>query len=168
MPSFKVLQGVAHNIGHSFTSLMNYTVDDYSMGHILRFARETGDATLTIDFVTGQALPPTLLREPISKLPEWYTKMFWDLVQSSGSDRNLVQAATLTLTYELQRSRPGPLANSIESPYNCDVTIQDVRGKDYRSHFEGWWSIAEGFYPSTLVRRWNPINWFRSRISNHT
>jgi hypothetical protein len=42
MPRFKVLKSVAHNIGHSFTSLMNYSRDDYSMGHILRFARETG------------------------------------------------------------------------------------------------------------------------------
>src|SRR6516225_918103 len=31
MPRFKVLKGVAHNIGHSFTSLMNYSIDDYSM-----------------------------------------------------------------------------------------------------------------------------------------
>jgi hypothetical protein len=36
MPRHKVLKGIAHNIGHSFTSLMNYAKDDYSMGHILR------------------------------------------------------------------------------------------------------------------------------------
>jgi hypothetical protein len=162
MPRFKVLKGVAHNVEHSLTSLMNYAVDDYSMGHILRFARETGDATLTIDFVTGHALPETLLREPISKLPDWYTKMFWDLVQSSGSDRDLVQAAKLTLTYELQRSRRGRLANSIESPYTCDVSIHDVRGRDYRAHFEGWWDIGGRLDPSLLVRWWNPFGWFRS------
>jgi hypothetical protein len=55
MPRFKVLKGVAHNIGHSFTSLMNYSVDDYSMGHILRYARETEIDTLVLDFVIGQA-----------------------------------------------------------------------------------------------------------------
>jgi hypothetical protein len=49
MPKVKVLKGVAHNIGDSFTSLMNYCADDYSMGHILRFARESGINTLTID-----------------------------------------------------------------------------------------------------------------------
>jgi hypothetical protein len=42
MPRFKVLKGVAHNVGASFTSLMNYASDDYSMGHILRFARQQG------------------------------------------------------------------------------------------------------------------------------
>jgi hypothetical protein len=33
MPAkFKVLKRVAHNIGDSFTSPMNFSVDDYSMG----------------------------------------------------------------------------------------------------------------------------------------
>ncbi len=40
MPGYKVLKGVAHNVGHSFTSLMNYADDDYTMGHILRFVRD--------------------------------------------------------------------------------------------------------------------------------
>jgi hypothetical protein len=39
------------NIGHSFISLMNHSRDDYSMGHILRFARETGLNTVTIDLM---------------------------------------------------------------------------------------------------------------------
>src|ERR1700723_4282133 len=105
MPRFKVLKGVAHNIGHSFTSLMNYSVDDYSMGHILRFARETGLDTLTIDFMTGKGQPEALLRDPVSKLPDWYTKMFWNLVARSGSDRSLVQSAALTLKYDLHSNR---------------------------------------------------------------
>lgn len=97
MPRYKVLKGVAHNIGHSFTSLMNYARDDYSMGHILRFARATGLSELTIDFITGQGRPAELLRDPISGLPEWYTKMFWNMVERAGSDRSLVKGATLTL-----------------------------------------------------------------------
>jgi hypothetical protein len=40
LPRFKVLKRVAHNI------------DDYSMGHILQFAREAGIGTLTIDLLT--------------------------------------------------------------------------------------------------------------------
>jgi hypothetical protein len=53
MSRYKVLKSVAHNIGHSFTSLMNYADDDYAMGHLLRFARRSGCNTLTSDFVTG-------------------------------------------------------------------------------------------------------------------
>jgi hypothetical protein len=116
---------------------MNYSVDDYSMGHILRFARETGLDTLTIDFVTGEGQPAGLLREPISQLPHWYTKMFWESIRNSGSDRSLVQSAMLTLKYDLQRTRLSPNAtNGLQSPYICDVTVLDTRGKSYFAHFE--------------------------------
>jgi hypothetical protein len=140
MARYKVLKGVAHNIGHSFTSLMNYAGDDYVMGHILRFARHTGRDTLTIDFVRGEAGPPELLAEPISDLPARYTEWFWDLVQRSGSDRALVQDATLKLRYDIGTKRPHHSAPQfIESPFICDVRITDVRGKDYLAHFDGWW-----------------------------
>jgi hypothetical protein len=83
MPKLKVLRGVAHNVGSSFTSLMNYAGDDYSMGHILRFARESGLPKLTINLLTGTGYPDALLQEPVSRLPEWYSKM------SLGSSRAL-------------------------------------------------------------------------------
>jgi hypothetical protein len=70
MARFKVLKSVAHNFGHSFTSLMNYAGDDYVMGHILRFARRSGCDTLTIDFVKREAGPPELLAEPTSVITQ--------------------------------------------------------------------------------------------------
>ena len=167
MAKFKVLKGVAHNIGHSFTSLMNYSGDDYSMGHILRFARETGLNTLTIDLLTGQGRPASLLREPISALPDWYSKMFLRMVQSSGSDRELLESATLTLVYDLQRSRSSPIGDEPQSPYTCGVSIVDIRGKNYTVRFDGWWFVerpTSGMTDISLIRRWwNPLRWLRSR-----
>lgn len=167
MPRVKVLKGVAHNIGSSFTSLMNYAVDDYSMGHILRFARESGVDTLTIDLLSGQGRPNALLREPISALPDWYSKMFLRLVHSAGSDRELIQSATLKLTYDLQHSRPSPISGEPKSPYTCDVSIADIRGKEYAAHFNGWWFVErmehiKPVYPSVRIW-WNPLAWFRWR-----
>jgi hypothetical protein len=167
MPKYKVLKGVAHNIGDSFTSLMNYSVDDYSMGHILRFARESGINTLTIDLLSGQGSPASLLRQPILELPSWYSKMFLRLVQSSGSDRELIRSATLTLVYDLQHSRPSPIKNELQSPFTCDVCIVDVRGKNYAVHLDGWWHVervASRMSDISPVRRWwKPSSWFRSR-----
>src|SRR5713101_3017416 len=77
MARYKVLKGVAHSIGHSFTSLMNYAGDDYVMGHILRLARETKRDTLTIDFVSGAAGPPELLARPIPDVLSRYIPWFW-------------------------------------------------------------------------------------------
>jgi hypothetical protein len=166
MPRVKVLKGVAHNVGSPFTSLMNYAADDYSMGHILRFARASGLNTLTMDLLSGRGNPDGLLKEPISGLPGWYSKMFLRLVESAGSDRKLVQSATLTLTYDLRRNRPSPIPGEPQSAYSCDVSIVDIRGKDYAAHFDGWWFVERMEVtrpPSPSVRRWwNPCTWLRS------
>jgi hypothetical protein len=165
MPRVKVLKGVAHNVGGSFTSSMNYTDDDYSMGHILRFARESGNTTLTLDLLNGTGSPDRLLKEPISELPTWYSKMFLRLVKSTGSDRDLIQSATLTLTYDLFRSRPSPIQGELETWYTCDVSIVDNRGKDYAAHFDGWWFIEKmEVNRSTPIayKWWLPLTWFRS------
>lgn len=164
MARVKVLKGVAHNIGSSFTSLMNFAGDDYSMGHILRFARESGIDTLTIDLLNEHADPDLLLKEPISGLPSWYSKMFLRLVESAGSDRALIQSATLKVCYDLRRNKPSPVLGEPQSPYVCDVSIVDIRGKEYASHFDGWWFVEkmEVNRPSspTLRRWWNPFTWF--------
>jgi hypothetical protein len=159
MPRYKVLKGVAHNIGHSFTSLMNYAVDDYSLGHLLRFARDSGKTTLFIDLTTGEGRPQDLLNEPISALPEWYSKMFHHMVTSSGSDMSLIRSATLTLTYNLHLSRPLRNLDVFETRYICDVSVVDVRGKVYPSHFEGWW-FPERRHDERFRRKWwNPFTW---------
>jgi hypothetical protein len=163
VPKFKVLKGVAHNIGHSFVSLMNYWDDDYAMGHILRFAREAEVSTLTIDLLTGQGTPASLLRDPISNLPDRYSKMFLTLVHSSGSDRELIQSATLTLKYDLQRNESAPIIDVPQNPYTCQVSILDVRGKRYAAYFSGYWFVQRGLEIPPVRRWWNPFNWLRSR-----
>ena len=135
MPRYRVLKEVAHNIGDSFTSFMNYVDGDYVMGHVLRLARITKRDTLTIDFVTGKGSPPELLAPPIMDVPALYTTRFWDLVERHGSDRSLVQSARLTLHYGINVKR---LLGS-ECPYTCNVSIVDARGKEYSAHFEGAW-----------------------------
>ncbi|MFY9751003.1 MAG: hypothetical protein WAJ92_00065 [Candidatus Acidiferrales bacterium] len=155
MARYKVLKGVAHNIGHSFISLMNYAGDDYVMGHILRFARLTGRDTLTMDFVKREAGPPELLAEPISEVPARYMDWFWNLVERHGADRSFVKTATLTLRYDIATQRPHHSAPQlIESPFVCDVQITDTRGKDYAAHFDGWWYPERLENSKTETRPW--------------
>lgn len=155
MARYKVLKSIAHNTGHSFTSLMNYAGDDYVMGHILRFARRTGRDTLTIDFVKKEAGPPELLAEPISDIPTRYTEWFWHLVETQGADRSLVQGATLTLRFDIASQRPhGSSPQFVESPYVCDVEIRDTRGMDHRAHFDGWWYPERLEHSKSETRPW--------------
>jgi hypothetical protein len=162
MPRYKVLKGVAHNIGHSFTSVTNYVDNDFTLGHVLRFARETGLNVLTIDLLAATGQPSELLREPISNVPQWYGKMFRSMVASSGSDSALIKTATLTLRYDLTNTIPGPPP---QNPYVCEISILDDRGKDHKARFADWWYVemSRGFWyiEKTARRRWwKPTTWF--------
>jgi len=155
MARYKVLKSVAHNVGHSFTSLTNYAGGDYVMGHVLQLARNSGCDTLTIDFVKSEAGPPELLASPIFEVVARYTNWFWHLVERHGSDRSLVQTATLILRYDIATQRPHHSAPElIESPFVCDVRITDTRGKEYRSHFDGWWYPERFEHPKNELRPW--------------
>ncbi len=53
MASYKVLKSVTHNVGASFTSLMNYREEDYVMGHILRRALDVGIGRIDVNLLSG-------------------------------------------------------------------------------------------------------------------
>jgi hypothetical protein len=89
--------------------------------------------------------------------------MFWDLVTRSGSDRALVQSATLTLKYDPQRNQRVRGTETPQSPSTCDVFILDARGKSYCAHFEGWWYVERRLLSEPPREWWNPISWFRRR-----
>jgi hypothetical protein len=129
MARYKVLKSVAHNVGHSFTSLTNYAGGDYVMGHVLQLARNSGCDTLTIDFVKSEAGPPELLASPIFEVVARYTNWFWHLVERHGSDRSLVQTATLILRYDIATQRPHHSAPElIEISYvMCALPTRAVR-----------------------------------------
>jgi len=119
---------------------MNFAGTDYAMGHILRFARQTGHDTLRINLVTGEAEPPKLLAPLITELPVRYTQMFWYLVDRSRAACIEAQQKPGILHERTSQARPAQVAPQFqESPYTCDVTLIDVRGNEYLTHFEGWW-----------------------------
>ena len=163
----KVLKGVAHDVGASFTSLMNYASDDYAMGHVLRLARDSGESTLSIDLLNGRGSPEELVRDHIADLPRRYSEMFLRLVERSGADRNGIRSATLTLVYDLQRQRPSPLEGEPQSPYTCEVSIVDSRGKEYAVRFDGWWFVESTSEILTGAQRiracWNRRTWHDER-----
>lgn len=140
MKSYKVINSIAHNLGHSFTSLMNYHGTDYVLGHILRAARFTGKDKLEVDFLAGTAEPPELLVAPVKESVEWYCKTFADFVNRSGSDIDLIVSAKMTFKYDLKTTRSYPRdPKIIENSYTCDIVIIDNRQKEHAAHLEGWW-----------------------------
>lgn len=140
MPSHKPLKSVSHNFGHSFISLMNYINDDYFLGHLLRQARLTKLNRLDIDILKNAAAPQELLTAPIRDSIGYWNKWFPTLVNGSGSTMDFISAATMTIEFDLQKSRPYPNDNNFtENPFTCEIKIIDDRGKEYKHKHEGWW-----------------------------
>jgi len=80
-------------VADQFTSLMNYSDGDYVMGHLLSAARATGEETLSVDLLSGRAVPSALLVPPVSRSVDFYAKGFPDLVRRSGSTMEFVKKA---------------------------------------------------------------------------
>ena len=123
---------------------MNYINDDYFLGHLLTQSRKTKCNKLTVDILRNIAEPTELLTEEIKSSIEKWNKWFPSLVESSGSTMNFVSSATMEIEFDLEQTLPYSTDGRIlQSPFTCEITIIDDRGKLYKNKHEGWW------YPET-------------------
>jgi hypothetical protein len=140
MARYKVLKSVAHSIGHSFASTLNYDTDDYVMGHLLRRAREVREPTLLVDLLTGEAGPGALMTAPLQRAVARYVAWLPDLVHRHFSDMVFVSGARMTVQFDLAVERPNRYAPACrESPFVIRVEIEDDRGKRWVAEQKDWW-----------------------------
>jgi len=137
---YKVLKSVAHSLGHSYASTLNYDDSDYVMGHLLSRARETSQDTLTVDLATSTAAPDALLTPPVQRSVQRFSSWLPHLVRRHFSDMKYVSAATMTITFDLSLERPNRYASDCtESPFVIRVNITDDRGKVWSAEQRDWW-----------------------------
>jgi hypothetical protein len=140
MPSHKSLKSVAHNVGHSFISLMNHTGLDYFLGALLKRVRTTKLTKLEIDLLNNIVAPKALLTVGITACIETNVKWFPEMVLASGSSIDFIKSAIVTIEFDLQVSRAYINDQKlIENPFVCETTIIDDRDKEYKSQHNGWW-----------------------------
>ncbi len=143
MAQYKVLQSVAHSLGHSFTSLNTWWGTDYLMGHLIRRARTVGQSTLSVDLLQGRAVPDRLLTPPVQAAVARYSRWLPEpqLVEKHGSDMRYVAAARMSVVFNLDVERRFVYSlTERESPYVCQVEIVDDRGKVWLAELKGWWA----------------------------
>lgn len=147
MAKRKVLKSVARSVADSFLSTLNYMEDDYVMGHLLLAARKSGETKITVNLLTGEAVPKQLVIRQVARAIPLFTKKFPDIVNRSGSSISFVHSAELFVRYDMSSSRPLKHNPSIlESSYECGVKIVDDEGKEHVAILTGWW------YPEPRVR----------------
>ena len=140
MPSHKVLNSVVRSLVESFTSLMNYSGDDYVMGHAVQAAWQSGDTNITANLLTGSISQSRLLVEPVIDSINQYIKGFPSLVERSGSSMEFIKQAELILTIDPSIRRPIDNGSPLyESPFTCSAILIDERGKVYKYGVSAWW-----------------------------
>ena len=140
MAKYKVLRSVAHNLGHSYLSLMNYVDGDYIVEHLFRRARETGEARVEIDVLQGTIEPAAfqtpVLVDSVARERTWLGR----LVQSGGAALDMISAARIEIVFDLAATRPSPNMPGAElAVYRCAVEIVDDRGKHHMANVPEWW-----------------------------
>ena len=140
MASYKILKSIAHDIGHSFCSTLNYYGNDYILGHLLEIARSTGLSTFSVDLLTRSAEPREFIIPQVAESVTAYREWFRNQVATRISPNNIVRTARMTIRFDLQTTRSYEHdSRYVESPYECILEILDDRGKKYEATVSGWW-----------------------------
>ena len=139
MARYKVLHSIAHNFGQAFVGASKERADDHLLGRLLTDARRTGQATLRLDILTGEATPQVLVSRSLARVLERYVRGFPELVAGGHSDMQFIRGARMELTFDLATERPVEgAADQRKSPFLCRVVIQDDRGKTWIAELSGW------------------------------
>ena len=139
MARYKVLPSIAHNFGQSFVGASKERADDHLLGRLLADARRTGEATLRLDILSGEATPGVLASRSLARILDRHVRDFPELVSGSHSDLRYVRGARMELIFDLTTERAVLGAgDERESPFLCRVAIDDDRGKTWIAELRGW------------------------------
>jgi hypothetical protein len=150
---YKVLQSVAHSLGHSFDSTLTWAWGDYVTGHLLQTARKHREPSVCLDLLSAAITPDVFVDTPGGNTMALFSAKFAELVQNHKTTLECVRSANLRITFDLSQAVPYsappelPVAPTKPgSPYDIDVEIVDDRGTGWSAHFHGW------AYPSAGVQ----------------
>ena len=143
MAQYKVLKSVAHNLGHSYLSLMNYREGDYVVNHLYRAALAAAEPAVRVDVKRGSISPKgvrtPLLDQSVADQRSWFPR----LVQSQGAAFDTVADAWIDVRFAFGESFESPHLPGVQFPkYSCSVTIVDDRGKQYEVAVPPWYEYC--------------------------
>ena len=140
MARYKVLRSVAHNLGHSYLSLVNWAEGDYVVEHLYQRAREAGEPVVRVDVLRGTIAPDAFATPVLLASAERLRAWFGPLVQSQGAALDMVSAARLEVTFDLARPGYSRHVPGLElAVYACVVEILDDRGRRHVATVPEWW-----------------------------
>ncbi len=137
--NYKVLNSIAHNFGQSYVSSMSYSENDYTMGHILKYARLTGAPIFNINILNGMTEPVLPIDTKIYRIFKESPKNLKYFIDAEGASIESIKQAQMILSFDLSITKPHELNPDIlETPYTLKVNITDDRDILHTSKITGW------------------------------
>ena len=144
MPSQRVLQSVAHNLGHHAVSGLSFLVP-----HVFRAARHSGQLTVSIDLLADEPLPRTFsIDEPLRLSVGALRERFNEILSFEGFTRDAIRAVTVAFRFEdqwpetpatlLAKMRAGFRETPEDPAYHCEAAVIATNGRSYRQEFPSW------------------------------
>lgn len=127
MRKYKVLKSIAHNLAHSYFSLMNYIDDDYVLEHLFKVCKETGVYKFTIDVINMEIEPGFFMTETINKTLPGLKDRAEKLLQPEQFTLNEMTSFKLHIKYYNNRV------------YDLMSVIVDDMGKEHSATVVEWW-----------------------------
>ena len=140
MPKLKVLKSVAHNLAHSYLSLMNYIDNEYTVERLFQIAKNSGENQIYID-VLNKVIRPEIYNTPeIQKSLIYMEKSFDSLINPEKITRDHIKSVEIKITFHLDQTRPSETVKGLELPsYDCISEITDINGKVHSKSVVEWW-----------------------------
>ena len=93
------LNGIAHNLAHSFTSLMNFDpgIDNYVMEYISYHMAKMGIHEIEVEVMNGTVTPPELALGPVLKSASVYKDFLGHLLSGTGWTLNDIKTAKIVI-----------------------------------------------------------------------
>lgn len=141
---YKLIKGVAHNLGHSFLSDSNAVMREgvYTIVPSVLFSAAMAAAVpkVEIDLLRETVEPVKLALPEIARSLAFYHGWLPGLLRSHGVDPGVIQAATITIGFDYTRTRRSAFQPTEEIPeFVCTVRLIDDRGVTHEAMPTDWW-----------------------------
>jgi hypothetical protein len=138
--SHKRLKSVAHNLGQSYLSLMNYRASDYVIAHLFRAARAANEPRFEVDVMAGRISPPALqtpvLKESVEDMRDYLPRA----LEAEGCSLDIVRSIRMTVAFRFEETTFSERVPTLEhEAYDCVVEILDDRGVLHKALVPEWW-----------------------------
>lgn len=136
---YKNLKSIAHNLGHSFFSLMNYTGADYVIERLYKRAKETKISSIKIDFLNQIIEPSEFNIVGVMNALKNYREYFPRDLESQNCSITQIKEVNIFLNFDLTKKRRSEYTDLELATYECIVEILDDRNITHKATVVEWW-----------------------------